>query len=67
MSNSHLPNSHPDVVPNWIKPKYEPTPIGDAVRTSLVAGTDNVFATTLYKDWCGPGIGSSFPEPKRTC
>uniref|UniRef100_A0A0D2XNS2 Acyl-CoA thioesterase-like N-terminal HotDog domain-containing protein n=1 Tax=Fusarium oxysporum (strain Fo5176) TaxID=660025 RepID=A0A0D2XNS2_FUSOF len=56
MSNSHLPNSHPDVTPTWRPYKFPRTPLADAIKTSPVADSDGQrYSGSVPPDWCGNG------------
>jgi hypothetical protein len=55
MANAHLPNSHPDVTPDWIEPRNKFVTFASALQTKLAAGSNNVYEGFVPKDWCNPG------------
>ncbi|KAL9570103.1 hypothetical protein ACKAV7_005611 [Fusarium commune] len=56
MSDSHLPNCHPDVTPTWRPYKFPRIPLPDAIKTSPVADSDGQrYSGSVPPDWCGNG------------
>jgi hypothetical protein len=53
MDNAHLPNSHPNVTPDWRPYPFKTTQLLDAIKTSKVEATgDCRYAGSVPRDWC---------------
>ena len=56
MANSHLPNSHPDVTPDWKEFPFSRTSFIDSIQTFVVEGYNGTrYAGAVPQDWCAYG------------
>lgn len=66
MANSHLPNCHPDITPDWQDLDYPRTNFEQAIALEPVQGEQGCYAGFAPKDWCTPRMSSSLlPTPDR--
>lgn len=54
MANSHLPNCHPDVTPDWQDIDHPRTSFEQAIALEPVQGEQGHYAGFAPKDWCSP-------------
>ena len=54
MTNSHLPNSHPDVTPDWQDIGYTRTSFDKAIALKPIDGQKGHFSGFAPNDWCIP-------------